>query len=163
MTSDNPAPRQGIPADLPPELSVLMGVYLLYWKIDEVVDEINITPPLSKNERQLLVNLATPTRMGELANEMQILPSTLTSIADGLESKGLLRRERDPNDRRAWRLLLTEVGIEKRKTMMARAVEIFTEASGLTRAETQTIASLMQKVVHNIKSGGLPEGAKVCQ
>ena len=152
-----------IASDLPPELDVLTGIYLLYWKIEEVVDQINVTPALQKNERQLLVNLSKPTRMGTMASEMQILPSTLTAIADGLETKGLIRRERDPDDRRAWRLCLTEDGAEQRHRLMARAVEIFTEVSGLSRGETETIASLMQKVTHNIKNTGLPERARPCQ
>ncbi len=163
MPSQKPTNRLDLQADLPPELNVLMGVYLLYWKVEEVVDTINVTPALAKHERQLLVNLAAPTRMGDMASEMQILPSTLTAIADGLEEKGLISRERDPTDRRAWQLRLTELGAEKRHALMARAVEIFAEVSGLTRDETATIASLMQKVACNIKAGGLPEGLKPCQ
>lgn len=163
MTDGKPAILDGIPTDLPPELNVLMGVFLLYWKIDEVMETINVTPVLTKNERQVLVNLAAPRRMGELAGEMQVLPSALTAIADGMEEKGLVTRERDPDDRRAWRLVLTAAGIEKRKALMARAVEIFSEVSGLTRSETETIASLMQKVTRNIKANGLPQGAKPCQ
>jgi DNA-binding MarR family transcriptional regulator len=163
MSSGETAIVDGIPADLPPELNVLMGVFLLYWKIDEVMDTINVSPALTKNERQVLVNLPAPRRMGELAGEMQILPSALTAIADGMEEKGLIARERDPHDRRAWQLVLTQEGIAKRQALISRAVEIFSEVSGLTSDETETIASLMQKVTRNIKAKGLPEGAKSCQ
>ncbi|WP_146347299.1 MarR family winged helix-turn-helix transcriptional regulator [Falsiphaeobacter marinintestinus] len=153
----------GVPTDLPPEMNVLMGVYLLYLKVDEVVDSINVTPDLTKNERHLLIYMAEPRRMGELAADMQVLPSTLTNIADALESKGLALRESDPEDRRASRLRLTEIGDAKRQEVIRKGAEVFTEISGLTRPETETISALMLKVIHNIKADGLPEGAKPCQ
>lgn len=150
------------PDDLPPEVNVLLGVYLLYWKIDEVIDAINVTPVLSKNERHLIVNLSAPCGMGELAAEMQILPSTLTALANGLEEKGLLMREQDPADRRVWRLRLTEAGRAKREALMTRAADLFADISGLTPNETRTISGLMLKIARNIKANGLPEGARPC-
>ena len=151
-----------MPADLPPALSVLMGVNLLYWKVQDVLDHINITPKLSKNERQLFVMLATPQRMGLLASEMQILPSTLTAIANGLEEKGLMIREADPNDRRVCWLTLTKDGVKKRQTMMERATKIFTEVAGLQSSDTEALSKIMVKITNNIKANGLPEGAKIC-
>lgn len=38
------------------------------------------------------------------------LAGTLTGVLDTMESRGLLRRERDANDRRVWRVWLTEEG-----------------------------------------------------
>lgn len=163
MTSAKSEIDNGFPTDLPAEMNVLLGVYLLYWKVDEVVDTINVTPALTKNERHLLINMAEPRRMGELATEMQVLPSTLTNIADALETKGMAVRERDPQDRRASRLRLTETGTAKRKEVIQKGAQIFTEISGLTHPETETISALMLKVIHNIKANGLPEGAKPCQ
>ncbi|MGB0960152.1 MAG: MarR family winged helix-turn-helix transcriptional regulator [Halocynthiibacter sp.] len=152
----------GTPTDLPPEVNILMGIYMSYWKIDEVVEQINIMSALNRNERQLLVNLAAPRRMKELASEMQILPSTLTAVANGLEERDLLIRERDPDDRRSWFLTLTDSGIQKRHALLARAVEVFTEISGLNATEIAELSTLMQKITHNIKANGLPEGAKLC-
>lgn len=155
--------RDGFPSDLPPELSVLMGVHLLYWKINEVVDVTDVTPALSKNERKLLVHLAVPRRMGELASDMQILPSMVTLIADELEEKGLLERARDPNDRRAWQLCLTDAGVTAREETLRRAASIFQQVTGLSTHETEAVADLMKKVVRKIRADGLPEGAKPCQ
>ena len=47
---------------------------------------------------------------GELAAELHIRPATLTGLADRLESKELIRRWSDPNDRRMVRVGLTEGG-----------------------------------------------------
>jgi DNA-binding MarR family transcriptional regulator len=48
---------------------------------------------------------------GELARLWQVTPAVLTGIVDRLESRGLVRREPDPKDRRRLRLALTEHGI----------------------------------------------------
>lgn len=48
---------------------------------------------------------------GELARLWQVTPAVLTGIVDRLESRGLVRREPDPMDRRRLRLALTEQGM----------------------------------------------------
>ena len=48
----------------------------------------------------------------ELARLWQVTPAVLTGIVDRLESRGLVRREPDPMDRRRLHLALTEDGLE---------------------------------------------------
>ena len=47
---------------------------------------------------------------GELAEELNIRPATLTGLADRLEQKGLIRRWSDASDRRVVRVGLTDEG-----------------------------------------------------
>jgi DNA-binding MarR family transcriptional regulator len=47
---------------------------------------------------------------GELAEEMNIRPATLTGLADRLEAKGLIHRWPDRADRRVVRVGLTDAG-----------------------------------------------------
>ena len=47
---------------------------------------------------------------GELARVWRVTPAVITGIVDRLESRGLVRREPDPDDRRRLRLVLTEAG-----------------------------------------------------
>ena len=47
-------------------------------------------------------------RQVELADLLDIEPITLCRIVDRLEESGLVERTRDPADRRAWRLHVTE-------------------------------------------------------
>jgi len=49
-------------------------------------------------------------RMGRLAARARLAKQTLTSMARQLERDGLVRREVDGEDGRAWRLYLTERG-----------------------------------------------------
>ena len=45
-----------------------------------------------------------------LAEALEVQPMSLVRVVDELEARGLLRRESDPRDRRAWQLFLTADG-----------------------------------------------------
>ena len=47
---------------------------------------------------------------GEISRLFEVDPSRVTRIGQGLESDGLVRRERDPEDNRVVRMYLTEEG-----------------------------------------------------
>jgi DNA-binding MarR family transcriptional regulator len=61
-------------------------------------------------------------RMGELSQRMMVTGGNVTGIAAALEEEGLIDRQPDPNDRRIFRVKLTESG---RRTFgkMAKARE----------------------------------------
>lgn len=141
-------------------LEALFGVYALYWRLDEQIEDINLSPPLSRPERHLLVNLATAKRMGDLAREMFTQPSTITAAADQLEARGLIARRRDPTDRRAWLLELTDEGAATRRTLIDRASALFDQASGLDQKDTELFARLLGKIREHILQTGIPEGLK---
>ena len=50
-------------------------------------------------------------RMGELARRSRLSKQTMTTIVRLVEREGLVRRERDPEDGRAFRIWLTERSI----------------------------------------------------
>jgi DNA-binding MarR family transcriptional regulator len=65
-------------------------------------------------------------RQVELADMLDLEPITLCRIIDRLEEAGLVERVRDPEDRRAWRLHVTDKAqplIAKLHTIGARLVE----------------------------------------
>lgn len=138
---------------------MLLSIVLLYWGLQDRLEHCE--PELSKQERLFLVRLAAPRRMGDLARVMQALPSTLTALADGLEAKGLVERSRDPDDRRAWLLGLTEAGQTKRAELLDHADRALREATGLSDDDLQTFGALLLKVRNHIKADGLPKGAKI--
>jgi len=51
-----------------------------------------------------------PQRMTELAEQLGIVPRSLTAVIDALEEAGLVRREVDARNRRATLVRLTEKG-----------------------------------------------------
>lgn len=142
---------------LSPEIESLMAVHLLYWKTEKQMEIINIDPPLTKNERHLIVRLEHPSRMGSLAKDMLVLPSTLTAVADSLEAEGLLVRHADPSDRRASLLSLTPKGIEIRLMLIAKAATFFAEVTGLSPREIEEFALLSRKIKARILQDAVPE------
>ncbi|WP_120632044.1 MarR family winged helix-turn-helix transcriptional regulator [Ruegeria sp. EL01] len=143
---------------LSPEIQAIMGVYALYWKLEETFDCIETD--LSHPECHMLIKLNEPKRMGVLAADMLSVPSTITATADALEKQGYLIRERDPEDRRAWLLVLTEQGHETRNMLVAEAGDLFRRASGLNTEETAEFARMACKIRDNILKTGIPEGLK---
>jgi DNA-binding MarR family transcriptional regulator len=51
-----------------------------------------------------------PVRMGVLAERLDVVPRSATSLIDALAAAGLVRREPDPDDRRAVAVSLTPEG-----------------------------------------------------
>jgi DNA-binding MarR family transcriptional regulator len=51
-----------------------------------------------------------PLRMAELAEALRVVPRSATSVVEGLEGAGLVRREIDPGDRRSVLVSLTDTG-----------------------------------------------------
>ncbi len=45
-----------------------------------------------------------------IGEKLQQVGGTLTGVLDRMEDRGLIRRERDRNDRRVWRIWLTDAG-----------------------------------------------------
>jgi DNA-binding MarR family transcriptional regulator len=87
----------------------LFGMFRLF---KAVVGRATHTVEQSSPERaRLLFSLkAGACRAGFLASEAKISPSTITEVVEGLEEDGLVRREPDPDDRRAVRVALTAEG-----------------------------------------------------
>lgn len=51
-----------------------------------------------------------PLRMVRLAEELRIVPRSLTPVVDALEEAGLVRRQTDPGNRRSTLVLITPEG-----------------------------------------------------
>ena len=87
----------------------------------------------------------------ELADRLDVEPISTCRIIDRLEEAGLVERQRDPADRRAWRLALTEKAQPIRERLSELAEEMSLEAfAGLSDAEIQTISAALARVRDNI-------------
>lgn len=144
----------------PPEIRSMMGIHVMFWRLEELMETLSEGMPLTKQERHMLVRLDEPKRMGVLAQQMAALPSTVTAVADALEERGLVLRERDPTDRRAWCVTLTKTGDRVRTDLLEEAGTAFAELSGLTKTEIERFAELVSKASIKILEHGIPEGMK---
>ena len=86
---------------LSPEIRSLMGVYALYWMLDDAVERMDQAPRIGRLESRILIRLDRPRRMGALAQLLLTGPPSVTAAADRLEEMGLVQRLPDPDDRRA--------------------------------------------------------------
>ena len=140
LTTPNPL------RDLDPRAQAILGTYTLFTKLEARLESVNTDPPLTKTERHVVIALSQPMRMGAIAQELRTVPSAITAMVDSLEEKGLVGRERDPDDRRAWKVHLTDAGRDLRQFMANRAAQLFTEAAGLPEDKTIDLARLLAEV-----------------
>ena len=71
--------------------------------------ELGITPAQSRLLRTL-AHYGSPPRMADLAERLEVVPRAVTTLVDGLEAHGMVRRVPDPANRRVIRIELTDDG-----------------------------------------------------
>ncbi|RIX27381.1 MarR family winged helix-turn-helix transcriptional regulator [Sphingomonas edaphi] len=87
----------------------------------------------------------------ELADRMDVEPITACRIVDRLEEAGLVERQRDPDDRRAWRLELTAKAEPILKRLGDFAEDMAAEAfAGLTASEIKAMRATLGRVRENV-------------
>jgi DNA-binding MarR family transcriptional regulator len=94
----------------------------------------------------------SPLSQTDLARRLRLEKSSVSRMAAELERKGLLVRERDPDDRRLYRLRLTERGHTVHKEMGAGFHERYTDwFSAMTRAERDALRSALPALARVIR------------
>ena len=95
-------------------------------------------------------------RQVELAEMLDIEPITLTRIVDRLEEAGWVERQRDPADRRAWRLYVTDKARPLVVKLKAVAAEMMEQAfAGISQEELEAIRESMTKIRSNIAAADI--------
>jgi MarR family transcriptional regulator for hemolysin len=90
-------------------------------------------------------------RQVEIADMLDIEPITLCRIIDRLEESGLIARRRDPDDRRAWLLELTEKAEPLVGKLRGIANELLTDAfAGLDDEEVVKLRAMLAKIRENV-------------
>jgi len=94
-------------------------------------------------------------RMTDLARGIVLSKSGLTALVDRLENDGLVRRTPDPDDRRAYRIVLTEEGEAAfRSAASVHEAGIHRHVtSKLSRDEAVTIATALRRVEESLRPG----------
>ncbi|MGV9883073.1 MarR family winged helix-turn-helix transcriptional regulator [Streptomyces sp. NPDC003006] len=80
------------------------------------LEPVGVTPAQSRLLRTL-AHFEGPPRMADLAQRLEVVPRAVTSLVDGLESGGLVRRAPDPSNRRVIRIELTDTGQDALKKL----------------------------------------------
>jgi DNA-binding MarR family transcriptional regulator len=99
-----------------------------------------------------------PQIMRSVAEHLSLAVNSVTTIADGLEHKGLIQRLRSDEDRRIVRVELTESGRVAYTTCAASKLELFRSMLGsLTGDEQEILLVLFRKIA---RAGRLPEDSR---
>lgn len=108
---------------------------------------------LQVHQYGLLLVLATegPLSQGELAEWVRTDRSTMVTLIDALEEQGFVKRERNPDDRRAYLLQLTADGkraLGRGRRLMRHAEEQLLAA--LSESERRQLVALLGKVAADV-------------
>ncbi|MEV1083950.1 MarR family transcriptional regulator [Streptomyces sp. NPDC050211] len=114
---------------------------------------LGVTPAQSRLLRTL-AHYETPPRMADLAERLEVVPRAVTSLVDGLEASGKVRRVPDPSNRRVIRIELTDDGRkalgELHGARRAAADEIL---APLTHVERAVLGTLLDTLVDEAHHG----------
>lgn len=89
----------------------------------------------------------------ELSREVRLSPSTLVGVIDRLEAKGLVRRRRDPDDRRRIHIAPTEAGrAVERAAPEPLQLQLERGLGAMPEDERLAIAQALDRLVHLLEA-----------
>jgi DNA-binding MarR family transcriptional regulator len=156
MTSPHPARqrRPGLAAQAGPEVLIDALVRTSFATM-AVLSKVAAEHDLSLTQLRVLAILRDRrVKMSELADHLGLDKSTVSSLVDRAERRGLLRRAPNPLDGRGVDVFLGPAGAElaeRGAAQVARSLSAMTGA--LTRAEAHRLAALLERM---LTPAGLP-------
>jgi DNA-binding MarR family transcriptional regulator len=97
---------------------------------------------------------------GGLAELLEVEPITLCRMIDRLEEAGLVERRRDPADRRAWRIFLTDAAQPVLVELRAYADEMMEAAlTGLNENDRAALRQSLDTIRSNLLNHETPKEA----
>jgi DNA-binding MarR family transcriptional regulator len=94
-----------------------------------------------------LIEPGRPLPMSRLADTLSCDASNVTGLVDRLESRGLVRREPSPQDRRVKVLQLTPTGAQLRAQLLKRMAGRSHPLSRLSLAQQRTLVRILEALV----------------
>jgi MarR family transcriptional regulator, organic hydroperoxide resistance regulator len=87
----------------------------------------------------------------QIGCKLQQVGGTLTGVIDRMEERGLIVRQRDPQDRRIVRVWLTEEGKQFQKILPPLALELREQLMlGMTDPERDRLSALIDRAITNL-------------
>jgi DNA-binding MarR family transcriptional regulator len=88
--------------------------------------------------------------IGSIGEKLQQVGGTLTGVIDRMEERGLVRRERDSQDRRIWRIWLTDSGQELQQVLPPIVLEFQEQIlKDIPLAKRKQLSSLLDRMIIN--------------
>ncbi|MDT9684410.1 MarR family transcriptional regulator [Streptomyces sp. TRM76323] len=112
--------------------------------------DLSITPAQSRLLRTV-AHYERPPRMADLAERLEVVPRAVTSLVDGLEASGRVRRVPDPANRRVIRIELTDEGrATLRLLRSARRAAAEDVLAPLTAEQREVLGGLLSALVDGV-------------
>jgi len=119
-------------------------------------------PPTQAALLRMLQAAPEGLRAGRMAERLAISPASLSDSLRALEHKGWLRRESDPDDRRASRLHLTAEGQALARRLSAPDQGLAALMGELDDADVGALLRITQLMVRQAQQQGLATGFRTC-
>ena len=94
---------------------------------------------LARTRVLLMIQRRGAVKATDIAELFGLAPRTVTDTLDGMERQGLIRREPDPKDRRAKRIVITEAGQQAAAATEPIRRELTGQVMGSLNAEEQEV------------------------
>ncbi|SEF35952.1 DNA-binding transcriptional regulator, MarR family [Amycolatopsis pretoriensis] len=133
------------------DLGVVAGLVRASFLVNAVYAESAREYGLTVQQGQLLcVLMGRPYGMGDLGATLGLEKSSLTGLVDRAVRRGLVRREPDPDDRRAVHVVLTDEGRDLAEDFYAATCRRVDDlAAGLPATDRDRLAALLGRVVRD--------------
>ncbi|MFD8999487.1 MarR family winged helix-turn-helix transcriptional regulator [Streptomyces sp. NPDC059582] len=108
---------------------------------------LGVTPAQARLLRTL-AHCDAPPRMADLAERLEVVPRAVTTLIDGLEASGKVRRVPDPTNRRVIRIELTDDGHQALRQLRGARVSAAQEIlAPLTGEQREVLGGLLDTLV----------------
>jgi DNA-binding MarR family transcriptional regulator len=107
-------------------LALIPGIHRAAHRIERYLQRVETELGVTRAEAEVLSHLAIHHRaaVSELGHAFGLKPSTLTSVLDRLDGRGLIGREIHPQDRRSFAITLTTRGAAAARRALASLSEL---------------------------------------
>lgn len=124
---------------------------MLRRNFDERARGIGVTRP----QWQVLgiLNRNPGIKQGGLAEILEVEPITAGRMIDRLQEAGLVERRPDPADRRAWRLYLTDRGMDQLDQLRPAGLETLNALmEGIGEQDQQLLLAMLERMRNNLSA-----------
>ena len=124
-----------------------------YWKITDRMESKMKDLGLNYGNPKVFLYLARKEgcKQADIARDCYIRSATLTTVLSNMEGRGLIKRERVPEDRRSYRIYLTEEGNRISREIYRRIDMVANEAySDFSEKEIEELRAYLNRISRNL-------------
>ena len=126
--------------------SVMRGEQILLARLNQTLAPHGLTFARYEALMLLYFSRSGSLPLGKIGARLQVHPTSVTNLIDGLEKQGLAGRSPHPSDRRTTLAAITAAGQEMAERATGDLHEIGFGLDGLGRSELQSITDLLERV-----------------